>query len=66
MSIVLTSNLPFAQWATAFTDDSTLTAATLDRLLHHAHVVQIRRELSHEGQAQSRAGAWRSSTGAGY
>lgn len=40
-SMVLTSNLPFAQWATAFADDSTLTAAMLDRLLHHAHIVQI-------------------------
>jgi DNA replication protein DnaC len=25
----------------AFADDATLTAALLDRLLHHAHVVQI-------------------------
>lgn len=40
-SMVLTSNLPFAQWATAFADDPTLTAAMLDRLLHHAHIVQI-------------------------
>lgn len=40
-SIVLTSNLPFAQWASAFAEDATLTAAMLDRLLHHAHIVQI-------------------------
>jgi transposase len=40
-SIVLTSNLPFTQWAGAFADDQTLTAAMLDRLLHHAHIVQI-------------------------
>lgn len=40
-SMVLTSNLPFTQWATAFADDQTLTAAMLDRLLHHAHIVQI-------------------------
>jgi DNA replication protein DnaC len=40
-SMVLTSNLPFAQWAGAFADDTTLTAAMLDRLLHHAHIVQI-------------------------
>jgi DNA replication protein DnaC len=40
-SIVLTSNLPFAQWASAFADDATLSAAMLDRLLHHAHIVQI-------------------------
>src|SRR5215210_5809162 len=40
-SMVLTSNLPFTKWASAFADDQTLTAAMLDRLLHHAHIVQI-------------------------
>ncbi len=40
-SMILTSNLPFTQWASAFADEATLTAALLDRLLHHAHVVQI-------------------------
>lgn len=40
-SIVLTSNLPFTQWAGAFADDQTLTAAMLDRLLHHGHIMQI-------------------------
>lgn len=40
-AMVLTSNLPFTQWAGAFADDQTLTAAMLDRLLHHAHIVQI-------------------------
>ncbi len=40
-SVIVTSNLPFSQWATAFADDQTLTAALLDRLLHHAHIVQI-------------------------
>ena len=35
--------LPFGreEWAGAFADDQTLTAAMLDRLLHHAHIVQI-------------------------
>ena len=40
-SMVLTSNLPFTQWAGAFADDQTMIAAMLDRLLHHAHIVQI-------------------------
>jgi DNA replication protein DnaC len=40
-SMVVTSNLPFAQWAGAFADDQTMTAAMLDRLLHHAHIVQM-------------------------
>ncbi|WP_348239975.1 ATP-binding protein, partial [Salmonella enterica] len=40
-SMILTSNLPCTQWATTLADDQTLTAALLDRLLHHAHIVQI-------------------------
>lgn len=40
-SVIVTSNLPFSQWSTAFADDQTLTAALLDRLLHHSHIVQI-------------------------
>jgi len=40
-SVIVTSNLSFSQWSTAFADDKTLTAALLDRLLHHAHIVQI-------------------------
>ena len=40
-SVIVTSNLPFSQWSTAFAGDQTLTAALLDRLLHHAHIVQI-------------------------
>lgn len=40
-STLLTCNLPFSQWAGAFANDTTLTAAMLDRLLHHCHVIQI-------------------------
>lgn len=40
-SVVITSNLPFTQWDSAFAGDATLTAAMLDRLLHHAHVAVI-------------------------
>ncbi|MRV76860.1 cell division protein ZapE [Duganella sp. FT92W] len=41
-SMILTSNLPFAQWGDTFGDNPTLTAAMLDRVLHHAHIVQIK------------------------
>lgn len=54
-SIVLTSNLPFTQWAGAFADDQTLTAAMLDRLLHHGHIVQIAGE-SYRLRDKRRAG----------
>jgi DNA replication protein DnaC len=40
-SVVLTSNLGFGQWDQALAGDAVLAAAMLDRLLHHAHVVQI-------------------------
>jgi DNA replication protein DnaC len=40
-SVIITSNLPFAQWDTAFAGDATMTAAMLDRLLHHAHIAMI-------------------------
>jgi DNA replication protein DnaC len=43
-SLILTSNLSFGQWDTTFADNTALTAAMLDRLLHHSHVVQIKGE----------------------
>ncbi len=43
-SIIVTSNLPFSQWSSCFAQDQPLTAALLDRLLHHAHIVQIAEE----------------------
>lgn len=55
-SMILTSNLPFTQWAGTFADDQTLTAAMLDRLLHHAHIVQITGE-SYRLKDKRRAGA---------
>jgi len=40
-SIILTTNKPFKQWASIFNNDSTITSAVLDRLLHHADTVVI-------------------------
>lgn len=40
-SVIITSNLPLTQWDAAFAGDATMTAAMLDRLLHHAHVALI-------------------------
>ena len=40
-SLIVTSNLSFGQWDSTFAQDATLTAALLDRLLHHAHIVPI-------------------------
>jgi DNA replication protein DnaC len=43
-SVILTSNLVFGQWDQTFAGDQALTAALLDRLLHHAHVITIKGE----------------------
>jgi len=43
------------QWGSALADDQTLTAALLDRLLHHAHIVQISGE-SYRLRDKRRAG----------
>jgi len=40
-STVITTNRAFKQWPEIFNNDSTLTAALLDRLLHHAESVVI-------------------------
>lgn len=53
-TLIVTSNLPFGQWDTTFAQDATLTAALLDRLLHHAHIVPIAGDsyrLKHQRQA---------------
>jgi DNA replication protein DnaC len=41
-SIIITSNLNFGQWDQTLGNDKTLTAALLDRLLHHAHILQFK------------------------
>ena len=40
-SVVLTTNLPFKDWAKIFNDEPTLASAVADRLVHHAEVVTI-------------------------
>lgn len=37
-SVIITTNLGFADWTQVF-DDATLTAALLDRLTHKAHII---------------------------
>ena len=40
-SMIISSNRTFKEWPEMFNNDSTLTSAILDRLLHHAEVVLI-------------------------
>jgi DNA replication protein DnaC len=40
-SLILTSNKPFKQWPAIFNNDSAVTSAALDRLLHHSETIVI-------------------------
>lgn len=40
-SLIVTTNLPFADWPQVFGDDERLAGALLDRLTHHVHVIEI-------------------------
>lgn len=39
-SLIITSNLEFSQWNRVFSD-SRLTAALVDRVIHHAHILNF-------------------------
>ncbi|BCM87700.1 IS21-like element helper ATPase IstB [Methylobacterium indicum] len=54
-AMILTSNLSFGAWDQAFAGDAVLTAAMLDRVLHHASVVTITGE-SYRLKDKRRAG----------
>src|SRR3984957_19589529 len=43
-SMILTSNLTFGSWDSAFAGDGVLTVAMLDRILHHSIIVSINGE----------------------
>lgn len=55
-SIIFTSNLPFGRWAEVFAQDSALTAAMLDRLLHHATVINFQGGSSYRLKDKVKAG----------
>ncbi|SDF41127.1 IstB-like ATP binding protein, partial [Thermoanaerobacter thermohydrosulfuricus] len=40
-STIITTNMPFSNWAEVF-GSATLANAILDRLLHHSHVISIK------------------------
>lgn len=39
-SVLITSNQPFSAWDSVFPDDM-MAVAAIDRLIHHAHVVEL-------------------------
>lgn len=54
-SIIITSNLTFSQWQGVLNDDEALTAAIMDRLIHHSHIININGD-SHRLKQKRKAG----------
>lgn len=49
-SLIITSNQPFSQWDTIFTDSS-MTVAAIDRVVHHSIIIEVEAESYRKRQA---------------
>jgi DNA replication protein DnaC len=55
-STLITSNVPFAKWPSLFKDEMT-TAAVIDRLVHHATILELNAESYRITQAKQKHNA---------
>ncbi len=55
-SLLITANQPFSQWDSIFTD-SMMTVAAIDRLVHHATIIEMQAESFRKQAAISRTQA---------
>jgi DNA replication protein DnaC len=53
-SLLITANQPFSEWDSIFSD-SMMTVAAVDRLVHHALIIEIKAESFRKQAAQNRA-----------
>ena len=53
-SLLITANQPFSQWDTIFAD-SMMTVAAVDRLVHHALIIDIQAQSYRKQSAQARS-----------
>jgi DNA replication protein DnaC len=53
-SLLITANQPFSQWDEIFSD-SIMTVAAVDRLVHHALIIQIQAQSFRKQSAQARS-----------
>ncbi len=62
-SLIITSNQPFAQWDRIFPDQM-MTVAAIDRLIHHATLIEVGSDSYRRKQALQQAGGRAASTAA--
>ncbi|MBF0625232.1 MAG: ATP-binding protein, partial [Magnetococcales bacterium] len=55
-SLLITANQPFSAWESVF-PDSLMTVAAIDRLVHHATIIEIQGESYRKSQSLKRVAA---------
>lgn len=51
-AMIMTSNKTFGKWTEFMNNDEAVATASLDRLLHHCHIISLQNEGLHEGRSR--------------